>query len=223
MAKNNPSPKEIIAGLVYFDNTELPQLRNDIDSIGPSLTNAANCMQRMHNIVTYLVRHCLQNAVMAAAAARAQAAPSIEEQQAATEEQNRAILAAAAGAPAGTAVPMPANVPGMTSIPIPIPGQQVQPVTLPAHRNVVVGRNDDATTRLALGGAATQETYQPEVGDVPLVIIGQGGSTVIPPKGSGVAPKTFAPGQPIDTSFATAQAAAPADPSSGLPEGEIPA
>ena len=211
MAARNPSPQEIVAGLVYFNGTELPSLRNDIESIGPSLNNSTNCMMRMHNIVTYLVRHCLQNVVMATAAARAQAEASPEAQQATQD----AILAAAASAPAGTAVPMPA-IPGMTSIPIPQPMQQ-QSVVAPPMRNVVVGRNDDAT----LGGSRmmSAETFEPEAGDVPFVIIGQGGSRVIPPKGSGAAPKTFAPGQPIDVTFATPPAVTDVDPNAGTPGG----
>jgi hypothetical protein len=199
-AARNPSPQEIIAGLVYFNTTELPTLRIDIDSIGPSLTNATNCMQRMHNVLTYLVRHCLQNVVMAAAAARAQAESSPETQKAEQEEAMKAILSAAASAPAGTAVPMPADVPGMTSYPIPQPAQMI---LTPAIRNVVVGRNDDATTRAVLGGSPAN--FEPEPGEVPFVIIGRDGTRVIPPKGSTAAPKTFAPGQPIDTTFAADQ------------------
>jgi hypothetical protein len=194
MSKQNPSPQEIVAGLAYFNATELPRLRTDIDSIGPSLTNATNCMLRMHNIVSYLVRHCLQNVVLAQAAARTQQASS--EEQAAEgdqESQMRAALAAAAGSP-GAAVPMP-DLPGMSVVPI-----TPQAPLAPAMRNVVVGRNDDATTRAVLGG--TPENFEPEPGEVPFVIIGQGGSKVIPPKGSTAAPKTFAPGQPIDTTFA---------------------
>ena len=205
MAAKNPTPQEIIAGLVYFNATELPNLRNDIDSIGPSLNNSNTCMQRMLNVVTYLVRHCLQNVVLAQAAARAQqeanAALSPEDQRAAQEEQTRALLAAASAAPAGTAVPIPSDLPGITTIAIP----QQQTAIMPPMRNVVVGRNDDAT----LGGTRMAENIEPEPGDVPFVIIGQGGSRVIPPKGSSVAPKTFAPGQPIDTTFAVAPAGNP--------------
>jgi len=210
MAAKNPSPQEIISGLVYFNSTELHQLRNDIDSIGPSLTNASNCMMRMHNILTYLVRHCLQNVVLAQAAARAQqTASGTEDLQAQQEASARAALAAAASALPGVAVPMP-DLPTMT----PIALAQPQTMLTPAIRNVVVGRNDDATTRAVLGGSP--ENVDPEPGDVPFVIIGQGGSKVIPPRGSGVAPKTFAPGQLIDTTFTAETQPAPG---TGNPEG----
>jgi hypothetical protein len=211
--QKNPTPQEIIAGLVYFNRTELPLLQADINSIGPSLTNSTNCLRRLHNIVTYLVRHCLQNVV--AAAATAQGAQAAEDQQHADAAQLQAALAAAAASPLGVAVPMPTSVPqGMTSIPISsIPSA---PTSSPI-RNVVVGRNDDATMGLGMGLGAGQaaEMAEPEPTDVPLVIIGQGGSRVIPPKGSKAAPKVFAPGAPIDTTFATVDdAAAPA----GQPE-----
>lgn len=127
---------------------------------------------------------------------------SAEEAKATQEAQNRALLAAAASAPAGTAVPIPSDMPGMTSFPIP---QPLQASVAPPMLNVVVGRNNNAAP-----------PGDPDPVDVPFVIIGQGGSRVIPPKGSTVAPKTFAPGQPIDLTFALTPAAGADE---GKPEG----
>jgi hypothetical protein len=187
----NPTPQQIIAGLVHFNNTELPKLRHDIEGIGTNLHNARLCIERLHNIVTYLVRHCLQNVVIARQAEQSQVA--IEDHQNEGVDDQTA-LAIAMSSPAGVAVEAPS------------PQEQSQP--LPAFRHVVVGRSDDATTKVslsqAIGGpmsAMGALDPEPEVGDVPLVIIGKGGSKVIPPKGSGLAPKTFAPGQPVDTTF----------------------
>jgi hypothetical protein len=206
MPAKNPSRQDILLGLAHFDRTELPLLRNEINSIGPSLNNARNCLERMHNIMTYVVRHCLQNALVAEANEAAQRAPSAEEQQATDAANTQAALAAAMAAPPGVAVPIPTSTPVGLAAPFSQPA--APPPTL---RNVIVGRNDDATLGLDRLNAQGAPEPEPEVGDVPLVIIGHGGSRVIPPKGSSLAPRTFAPGQIVDATFVAPPApAAPA-------------
>jgi hypothetical protein len=109
----------------------------------------------MHNIMTYVVRHCLQNALVAEANEAAQRAPSAEEQQATDAANTQAALAAAMAAPPGVAVPIPTSTPVGLAAPFSQPA--APPPTL---RNVIVGRHNGTLTFQTQDGAGTVFTIR---------------------------------------------------------------
>jgi hypothetical protein len=174
MAAQNLTPQEkIVNALLRADQVELPDIQNDVDRIGPSLHNAKECMRRMNRVLSYVVRHCLHNL-----AAPAAAGATLSDSQ--KLANNEAVLAALQNMPPGATMQVPDNSG---------PRASVQGRTI----NVVVGQ-----TTTQVGSPLGALEPEPEASDVPTVIIGQGGSKVIPPRGSNAKPLLFNPGAPVD-------------------------
>ena len=161
-------PTPLFQALLRADQIDLPTIEANIDT-ALAVHNMKERLKEVHRVVAHLVRYTiLQNAEK--------------------EGVDLANLGPIATPQANVAQVPIQHFPSAGNITLGPP----QAVISPSVSNVIVG--SDALPGMSANLAAPE----PEASDVIEVVIGRSGTKVIPPRGSGLAPQTFAAGQIVD-------------------------
>ena len=168
--------------LLRADQVDLPRLEGEIDT-ALAVHNMKERLKEIHKIVAVLVRYTiLDNA----------------EKEGVDLSNIGALVAAPQSQPAQLPVQ---HFPSTGNVALGAP-----PLTRQVINTIVGSENPLGGPVLNVGASA--EAPEPEASDAIEVVIGRQGTKVIPPRGSGLAPQTFAPGQIVDA----AKVAAPGAP-----------
>jgi hypothetical protein len=179
-------PTPLFQALLRADQVDLPTIEANIDT-ALAVHNMKERLKEVHRVVAILVRYTiLQNAEK--------------------EGIDLSNLGPIVAPPTNAAQVPVQHFPSAGNITLGPPPVVISPRVI----NTIVGSE-------ALPGSPVMNTGldapEPEASDVIEVVIGRGGTKVIPPRGSGLAPQTFAAGQIVDA--AKIVGSGPGNPSQG--------
>jgi len=186
-----PTAKQLFQRLCQFDRIELPVIRREIENLG-SIFNAKDRLNELCSVISYLVRY-----VVMTDAERHDI--NINDLITLSQhQQNHGVATQPSTAfPASGAIAFPQQAPQPAS----------QPATTPPALDVMVGAPISPPAGV-LG--VPLDAPDPEPSNVIQTVITRNGSTkVIPPVGSRAPVRTFAPGQPVDTTYIAIADSAP--------------
>jgi hypothetical protein len=179
----NPTTKKIFERICQLDRIDIPLIRREIENLG-SVLSAKDRLNELAQMIALLTRYIVMR-------------------DAEQHEVDLASLAALSKMPGHTAAQQPQSAfPASGAIAFP---QADAPQAVPPALNVIVG--GPTALPLNLGNA---DPPDPEPANVIQTVTLRNGSTkVIPPIGSRAPSRTFAPGQPVDTTYIAAMDNAP--------------
>ena len=168
--------------LLRADQVDLPRIENEIDS-ALAVHNMKERLKEIHKIVAVLVRYTiLGNA----------------EKEGVDLSNIGALVASPQAQPAQLPVQ---HFPSTGNVALGAPPMTRQVI------NTIVGSENPLGGSINVG--APLDAPEPEASDAIEVVIGRSGTKVIPPRGSGLPPQTFAAGQIVDATKAVVGATLP--------------
>lgn len=168
--------------LLRADQVDLPRIENEIDS-ALAVHNMKERLKEIHQIVAVLVRYTILG-------------------NAEKEEVDLSNIGALVASPQAQPAQLPVqHFPSTGNVALGAPPMTRQVI------NTIVGSENPLGGSINVG--ATLDAPEPEASDAIEVVIGRSGTKVIPPRGSGLPPQTFAAGQIVDATKAVVGATLP--------------
>lgn len=177
------STSPLFTFLLRADQIVLPRLEGEIDT-ALAVHNMKERMKELHKIITVLVRYTILG-------------------NAEKENVDLSNLVALIAAPQSAPAQLPVqHFPSTGNVALGAP-----PMTRQVINTIVGSENPLVGPTLNVGGGL--DAPEPEASDAIEVVIGRTGTKVIPPRGSGLPPQTFATGQIVDATKAVGASATP--------------
>ena len=170
--------------LLRADQIDLPRIETEIDS-ALAVHNMKERLKELHKIIAILVRYTIMG-------------------NAEKEGVDLSNIGALITAPQSQPAQLPVqHFPSTGNVALGAP-----PLTRQVINTIVGSENPLGGPIINVGAAA--EAPEPEASDAIEVVIGRSGTKVIPPRGSGLPPQTFAAGQVVDATKAVGPGTPPA-------------